>query len=64
MSFVGGGNHWRVLRTGPVRFGGRLLYAWQVYRRHWDRWEAIGSPDPSHAAAMTEAHRLARLNRG
>lgn len=57
--FVGGGAHWRVLRLAT---GGAYPW-WQVYRRHWDRWEAIGSPDPSHAAAMTEAHRLARLHR-
>lgn len=56
--FVGGGAHWRVLPL-PCNPGG----AWQVYRRAWDRWEAIGSPFLSHFAAMTEAHRLARLNR-
>lgn len=66
--FVGGGNHWRVL---PIRriaadAAGRprvIVGAWQVLRRNWDRWEAIGAPHLSHVAAMTEAHRLARLNR-
>lgn len=62
MSFVGGGNHWRVLRIGVGpngRFG-----VWQVYRRHWDHWESIGLPHLSQHGAMTAAHRLARLNRG
>lgn len=66
--FIGGGAHWRVLplrKVGPHGFGLReYVGAWQVFRRHWDRWEAIGSPHLSHAGAMTEAHRLARLNRG
>ena len=60
VGFVGSGAHWRVLRLG-TRFGGRQLYAWQVYRRHWDHWEVVGAPHLSHGAAMTEAHRLARL---
>lgn len=53
--FVGGGNHWRVLRVAGL---------WQVYRRHWDHWESIGLPHLSQHGAMTDAHRLARLNRG
>lgn len=56
VAFIGGGAHWRVL---PIAAG-----AWQVFRRHWDTWEPIGAPHLSHVAAMTEAHRLARLNRG
>lgn len=59
--FVGSGAHWRVL---PIRTGSdSTVDLWQVFRRHWDRWEVIGSPFLSHVAAMTEAHRLARLNR-
>ena len=60
--FIGGGAHWRVLRR-PVPFKVHREWWWQVYRRHWDRWEEIGEPHLSHAGAMTEAHRLARLNR-
>ena len=56
--FVGAGAHWRVLRAADYPA------LWWVYRRHWDHWEVIGSPFLSHVAAMTEAHRLARLNRG
>lgn len=64
--FVGGGNHWRVL---PLRRivadpAGRprvVVGAWKVLRRHWDHWEVVGAPYLSHGAAMTEAHRLARL---
>lgn len=55
--FVGGGAHWRVLRAADYPA------LWWVYRRHWDHWEVIGSPFLSHVAAMTEAHRLARLHR-
>ena len=67
--FVGGGAHWRVLplRKLVANAAGQprvIVGAWQVLRRNWDHWEAIGSPHLSHVAAMTEAHRLARLNRG
>ena len=55
--YVGSGAHWRVLRLNT---GGAYPW-WQVYRRHWDHWQAVGSPDPSQHGAMTEAHRLARL---
>lgn len=62
---VGSGAHWRVLPLRKIERHGRGLReyvgAWQVYRRHWDHWEAVGSPYLSHIAAMTEAHRLARL---
>ena len=58
--FVGGGAHWRVL---PVRLKGFPALCWQVYRRHWDHWEAVGYPHRYHLTAMTEANRLARLNR-
>lgn len=60
--FVGGGAHWRVLRP-TTGHGGRIVGAWQVYRRAWDHWEPIGAPFLSHVAAMTEADRLARLHR-
>lgn len=56
MSFVGAGAHWRVRL--------RKYGLWSIERRHWDHWETIGPPYPSQPAAMTEAHRLARLNRG
>ena len=56
MSFVGAGAHWRVRL--------RKYGLWAIERRHWDHWETIGPPYPSQPAAMTEAHRLARLNRG
>ena len=56
--FVGGGAHWRVLRHKLL--GG---WVWQVYRRHWDRWEPIDPPYLSQNGAMTRAHALARLNR-
>lgn len=61
--FVGGGAHWRVLRVPVLGYAERRADMWQVYRRAWDHWETIGSPFLSHVAAMTEAHRLARLHR-
>ena len=60
-SFVGSGAHWRVLRA-PDRLLPNSVRWWQVYRRHWDHWEAVGTPC-SQYDALTEAHRLARLSR-
>ena len=59
--FVGGGAHWRVLRVD--RFAHHVYPYWQIYRRHWDRWEPIDPPYLSQNGAMTRAHDLARLNR-